>query len=83
MDYKEFLDKKFLDDVAKEKNEIKVTEIDDFIGVFDNAAPKSYCKLLIDYFDKMINPRLAALAEIAWCTKGFTPSYQKTQRRTN
>ncbi len=22
-----------------------------------------------DYFDKMINPRLAALAEIAWCTK--------------
>ena len=53
MDYKEFLDKKFLDDVAKEKNEIKVTEIDDFIGVFDNAAPKSYCKLLIDYFDKM------------------------------
>ena len=22
-----------------------------------------------DYFDKMINPRLAALAEIAWSTK--------------
>ena len=22
-----------------------------------------------DYFDEMINPRLAALAEIAWCTK--------------
>ena len=22
-----------------------------------------------DYFDKMINPRLAALAEIAWCKK--------------
>ena len=26
-----------------------------------------------DYFDQMINPRLAALAEIAWCTKAKRP----------
>ena len=26
-----------------------------------------------DYFDAMINPRLAALAEIAWCSKAKSP----------
>ena len=31
------------------------TEINDFIGVFDNAATNEYCDSLIDFFDRMKN----------------------------
>jgi len=31
------------------------TEIDDFIGVFDNTVTNEYCDFLIDFFDRMQN----------------------------
>ncbi len=43
------------------------TDLDNVLGIQGQLWSETITNK--DYFDKMINPRLAALAEIAWCSK--------------